>query len=457
MRRCARAWAPPPSRRRAPIGYVGAGTVEFVLAPDGQFYFLEVNTRLQVEHPVTELVTGLDLVRLQMRGGGGRAAAASRRTTLRLDGHAIEARLYAEDPARDFLPATGTLAPLGAAGAARRALGRRRRGRERGRRALRSDARQGDRARRDARRRPIDRLTRRARAARRRGRDDQPRAPARRAPPPGLRGRRARHALHRAPPAAGGAHVATRSGAPIACTPSSRRCTVTRRAGAPAVRCRASIPSGWRNNRWRPQRVEFRIDDETLDVSYVAATGGRFAVEVRRHHVDGDGPSGRRPDAIDVEIDGVRRRVPRRDGRRRGRRARAARHQRAGRGAAPSRRPARRRRRRLPRADDRASSARCTSRPGDRVEKGQVLLVLEAMKMEHELRRAGRRRRARGARRGRADGRSRRRAGDRRRPSRVKRRAADVDTGARPVRGPRPSRVDHARLTRHAQRAVAEP
>jgi acetyl/propionyl-CoA carboxylase alpha subunit len=86
------------------VGYVGAGTVEF-LFHDGSFWFLEMNTRLQVEHPVTEMITGLDLVRLQIEIAGGKALAISPEIT----GHAIEARLYAEDPAHEYLPATGTM------------------------------------------------------------------------------------------------------------------------------------------------------------------------------------------------------------------------------------------------------------------------------------------------------------------------------------------------------------
>jgi 3-methylcrotonyl-CoA carboxylase alpha subunit len=104
------------------VGYVGAGTVEFIANQDGSFYFMEMNTRLQVEHPVTEMITGTDLVEWQIRVAAGEPLP-KKQAELAINGHAIEARIYAENPEKGFLPSIGTLRHMETPGAVAFELG----------------------------------------------------------------------------------------------------------------------------------------------------------------------------------------------------------------------------------------------------------------------------------------------------------------------------------------------
>ena len=376
------------------IGYVGAGTVEFVLDRDGRFFFLEVNTRLQVEHPVTEAITGLDLVRLQIEIAGG-ARLPFGQDDLGIDGHAIEARLYAEDPANDFLPATGTvalwerpdlpgvrwdagveagtvvgvhydplLAKVIAHGATRGA----------------------------ARARLVEALRRLGVAGVRTNREfliaalEHPRFVegatdtgfVERFLPAGARG-----------PASDAAVQRTHA---IVATLHAHE--TRRREGGPIP---PSIPSGWRNNRWRPQRITWRAGDGEIEVSYVARPGGRFALEaagaveaagagsevwLAAVEPDGDALPVTR---LAVEVDGVRRSF------------RVVVAEPAVIVHSPLGTSELLELPRFPRPVHELVAGGCVApmtgvvravhvAPGDRVVAGTLLLVIEAMKMEHPMR-----------------------------------------------------------------------
>jgi acetyl-CoA carboxylase biotin carboxylase subunit len=362
------------------IGYVGAGTVEFIVDQSGAFYFLEVNTRLQVEHPVTEMVTGLDLVRWQiLLAEGARLPLAQADVALR--GHAIEARLYAEDPKSDFLPATGAVAlwePTSVPGVRYDA------GVERGsvvgvhydpllakviaHGATRAEA--------------ITRL-RRALATLGVGpivtnRDfllavlDHEAFQA---------GELSTHFIDQHLPAEAPAAAPNpaRTAAHAAVAALHEHETRRRNGASPLP---ASIPSGWRNNRWRAQDAVYVVDGERVEVRYVAEPDGRFAFEggdvatARLIAADGDG--------LTVELDGVRRTF----------RVAAGAHGIVVHGPLGTSTlvpvP------RFPPSHGEDLAGGCLApmtgiirdvrvQVGDRVEKGTVMLVLEAMKMEHQM------------------------------------------------------------------------
>jgi acetyl/propionyl-CoA carboxylase alpha subunit len=286
------------------IGYAGAGTVEFVLDDAGRFYFLEVNTRLQVEHPVTELVTGLDLVQAQLGVAEGEPLPTEI-TDATLTGHAIEARLYAEDVPAGFLPCTGTLhrftIPAGD--------------------GIRVDAGYADGSavspHYDAMLAKVIAHGRtRAQAARRLAR-----ALARARlhgvttnrglllgvlrEPEFLAGRTDTGYLTRHDPA-GLSRAALGDPAVHAAVAALAR-QAAHRAEAPVL---ATLPSGWRNVASAPNRVSYRVDGRDYEVTY--RLSGR-AGEASDVEVDGQ-PLGSRvvvvraaADAVDLEVDGLRR------------------------------------------------------------------------------------------------------------------------------------------------------
>jgi len=265
------------------VGYVGAGTVEFVLEPGGDFWFLEVNTRLQVEHPVTEAVTGVDLVREQLLVAQGLPLSVTQ-DGLAINGHAIEARLYAEDPAAGFLPATGTLVDWSPAAA------------------------------------PPCRWDSGVAAGSAVGVEFDPmlakviaHAPTRAEAALALALALARSRIRgvttnrdflvaalRHPDFLAGRTTTSfieASGVPLARRPSPAElrtaaigaalaAQAARRAAAPVL---ATLPSGWRNTVMPPERAEFRHGPETVAVSYARQRDGRFAVTVTGAGLDPEG------------------------------------------------------------------------------------------------------------------------------------------------------------------------
>jgi acyl-CoA carboxylase subunit alpha len=374
------------------IGYAGAGTVEFILDRGGGFYFLEVNTRLQVEHPVTEAVTGLDLVALQLAVAEGKPLPQEV-LDARITGHAIEARLYAEDAAAGYLPATGTL----------------RRFRVPARPGIRTDAGVADGsvvsvhydpmlakvvAHAPTREGAARLLARALREARLHGvvtnrdllvgilRDEE-----------FLSGAIDTGYLTRHPPAELTAADPRRDEVhAIAVALADQAC---RRGEAGVL---AGVPSGWRNVRNAPQRAAYATaGGETITVAYAIRPGragrpGHAEVSVNDGEPAGVTLHDCRPDLVDMSIDGVRRRVRvdrdagylDSDG--------GARYADSALGASTFTE--------APRFPDPASDVnagsltapmpgtvvRTEAAPGDAVAAGQVLVVLEAMKMEHSVR-----------------------------------------------------------------------
>jgi acetyl/propionyl-CoA carboxylase alpha subunit len=366
------------------VGYVGAGTVELILDAAGDVFFLEMNTRLQVEHPVTEAITGLDLVRLQIEVAEGSPLPFAQ-DALAIDGHAIEARLYAEDAAHDFLPVTGRVrlwAPLAVPGV------RWDSGVETGTDvpvhydSMLAKIIAHAPTRTEATARLVRALEGLGVAGLETNRDfllATLRHPAFEA------GDIDTHFVERhLPPAA--RRRAPDTTADVLHAVAAAIWAHERRRAVPGP-IPPSIPSGWRNVRWRPQRATYRVRDHELAVAYVAGPGGRFDVEVGvgdEKHAAAVRLAAIGDQSLALEVDGVRRRfavVEDADG--------LVLHGALG-TAELTELP------RFPPARADAVAGGCAApmtgvvrdvrvAVGDRVGAGAVLIVLEAMKMEHEI------------------------------------------------------------------------
>jgi acetyl/propionyl-CoA carboxylase alpha subunit len=361
------------------VGYTGAGTVEFVLDRDGSFYFLEMNTRLQVEHPVTEEVTGLDLVELQVRIAEGEPLPPSAREA-RIGGHAIEVRLYAEDVQGGFLPASGTLHrfEIPAAPGIRVDTGFR----DGSVVSPHYDAMLA---------KVIAHGRTRAGAARRLARalgqaeihgvtTNRDLLTAILREPEFLAGGTDTGYLTRHEPAALAAAAAPgASAARVHALAAALARQAGNRAGAPVL---GTLPSGWRNVFSAPQRVSYAAAGKPREVTY-RLRGDRVSAEVNGEPVEALVLAAR-PDQVDLEIDGIRR---------------AYRVHQAGGGVYVDASDGSSALRETPRFGDPTKLApagsllapmpglvlRVLAEPGTAVTAGQPIVVLEAMKMEQTV------------------------------------------------------------------------